>query len=217
MQEEVIKEDKSSVENISFIEKVEPVEAFEKVEVVDAKVRSYPEEVSDVESRLMEGLDILEENVFSYPQKHNTGRKPRDIDFDIFEELCFIQCTDQEISTVFRMDKRAISIKVEEYYGFEYAYIRKVFAEGGKASLRRAQFRLAQKNPALAIWLGKQYLGQKDVPQIEDNKTKNAFDQFNEYIKSLAGNKEESNNTVDSNNRKEYKDKERVGDVQRDT
>lgn len=211
MQEEVIKEDKSSVENLSSIEKVESVE------VVDAKIRSYPEEVSDVESRLLEGLDVLDETVFSYPKKHNTGRKPRDIDFDIFEELCFIQCTDQEISTVFRMDKRAISIKVEEYYGFEYSYIRKVFAEGGKASLRRAQFRLAQKNPALAIWLGKQYLGQKDVPQLEDNKTKNAFDQFNEYIKSLAGNKEESNNTVDSNNKEDSKDKERVGDVQRDT
>ena len=43
-----------------------------------------------------------------------------------------------------------------------------VFAEKrqkGRASLRRSQFRLAEKNATMAIWLGKQYLGQKD--QVE--------------------------------------------------
>ena len=33
----------------------------------------------------------------------------------------------------------------------------------GKSSLRRAQFKLAEKNATMAIWLGKQYLDQKDV------------------------------------------------------
>ena len=32
----------------------------------------------------------------------------------------------------------------------------------GKISLRRAQFRLAEHNAAMAIWLGKQYLGQRE-------------------------------------------------------
>lgn len=32
----------------------------------------------------------------------------------------------------------------------------------GFVSLRRSQFRLAEKNAAMGIWLGKQYLGQKD-------------------------------------------------------
>ena len=43
-----------------------------------------------------------------------------------------------------------------------------VFAEKrqkGRASLRRLQFRLAEKSATMAIWLGKQYLGQKD--QVE--------------------------------------------------
>ena len=35
----------------------------------------------------------------------------------------------------------------------------------GKISLRRNQFRLAEKSATMAIWLGKQYLGQKD--QVE--------------------------------------------------
>ena len=40
-------------------------------------------------------------------------------------------------------------------------------SEIGKSSLRRIQFRLAEKNASMAIFLGKQYLGQKDV--IENN------------------------------------------------
>jgi len=32
----------------------------------------------------------------------------------------------------------------------------------GKASLLRTQFKLAERNPTMAVWLGKQYLGQTD-------------------------------------------------------
>ena len=48
--------------------------------------------------------------------------------------------------------------------------------EKGKVSLRRSQFKLAEKNPTMAIWLGKQYLGQRDEQYIEtkqDIKQKN--------------------------------------------
>lgn len=34
-------------------------------------------------------------------------------------------------------------------------------------SLRRSQFRIAETNATMAIWLGKQYLGQKDYPKEE--------------------------------------------------
>ena len=44
----------------------------------------------------------------------------------------------------------------------------------GKISLRRAQFKLAQKSANMAIWLGKQWLGQRDKAEafseeIEDD------------------------------------------------
>lgn len=35
-------------------------------------------------------------------------------------------------------------------------------SEQGKASLRRMQFELAKKNSTMAIWLGKNFLGQRD-------------------------------------------------------
>ena len=37
----------------------------------------------------------------------------------------------------------------------------------GKSSLRRTQFKLAEKSAAMAIFLGKHYLGQKDEPDNE--------------------------------------------------
>ena len=40
---------------------------------------------------------------------------------------------------------------------------------GGKISLRRAQFQIAQKNAVMAIWLGKQYLDQKDEQTVNQN------------------------------------------------
>ena len=39
----------------------------------------------------------------------------------------------------------------------------------GKISLRRHQWRLAEKNANMAIWLGKQYLGQSDTPEQKED------------------------------------------------
>lgn len=44
-----------------------------------------------------------------------------------------------------------------------------VFAQkrgAGKISLRRSQWQLAAKNASMAIWLGKQYLGQRDIVEL---------------------------------------------------
>lgn len=38
----------------------------------------------------------------------------------------------------------------------------------GKVSLRRYQFAQAEKSPAMAIWLGKQWLGQSDRVTVEN-------------------------------------------------
>ena len=39
----------------------------------------------------------------------------------------------------------------------------------GLISLRRLQFRLAERNAAMAIFLGNNYLGQKDRQEIDQN------------------------------------------------
>ena len=40
-------------------------------------------------------------------------------------------------------------------------------------SLRRTQFRTAEKNTAMAIWLGKQYLGQKEPEHVHQAQVPN--------------------------------------------
>lgn len=97
------------------------------------------------------------------------GRPRKDIDKDAFEKLCAMQCTQDEIAGFFAVS----SDTIERWCKREYKrYFTDVFAEkraGGKVSLRRAQFQLAQKNAAMAIWLGKQYLGQKDEQTVNQN------------------------------------------------
>ena len=51
-------------------------------------------------------------------------------------------------------------------------------------SLRRLQFRMAEKSPAMAIWLGKQYLGQTDkIDQQIISIDANVRDKVNASIK----------------------------------
>jgi hypothetical protein len=88
-------------------------------------------------------------------------RKP--IDWNVIEELCAQQCTQEEIAAELdisvdtleracRRDKRA---SFAEF--FEQKRMR------GFVSLRRRQFLVANGgNPTMLIWLGKQHLGQTD-------------------------------------------------------
>jgi AraC-like DNA-binding protein len=96
------------------------------------------------------------------------ARPRKDINFDDVDKLCGLQCTEEEIAqflgvsvdTLARACKRRYRISFAEYFGQKRGL--------GRISLRRAQWQAAQKgNPTLLIWLGKQYLGQKDKSQYE--------------------------------------------------
>lgn len=97
-----------------------------------------------------------------------SGRPEIVINREEFESLCGIMCTLEEIAGVFHCSESTIRRWCLRTYtdgngkplNFERVY-KKLSAEG-KMSLRRAQFRLAETSAAMAIFLGKQYLGQKD-------------------------------------------------------
>lgn len=97
------------------------------------------------------------------PKKGEGGRPKINIDFNEFEKLCGLQCTLVEIADWFKTTEDTIEARVKEHYGGKtFSEIYKKHSSKGKMSLRRNQFKLSQKNAAMAIWLGKQYLGQKD-------------------------------------------------------
>ena len=98
-----------------------------------------------------------------------TGRPRVPIKKEEFESLCGLQCTLEEIAGFFHCSEDTIERWVSDTYKDEDGK-RLTFAEVfrqkrgiGKISLRRHQFRLAQRNAAMAIFLGKQYLGQTDA------------------------------------------------------
>ena len=67
-------------------------------------------------------------------------------------------------------------------YGTTFSEVFKQKRELGKMSLRRKQWKLADKSAPMAIFLGKQYLGQRDAIEIED---KDSLDRLDEILKSV--------------------------------
>lgn len=96
------------------------------------------------------------------PTGNPNGRPPKQLDQKTFENLCRIQCTEREIASVFECSIDAVCDWCKRTYGATFADTFKMYADQGKASLRRTQFRLAEKNAPMAIFLGKQILGQTD-------------------------------------------------------
>ena len=90
------------------------------------------------------------------------GRKRIEIDYEEFEKLCSIQCTLDEVAEWFKVSPDTIERRIKEFYGINFADAFKKYSSKGKISLRRNQFALSRTNAAMAIWLGKQYLNQKD-------------------------------------------------------
>ena len=93
--------------------------------------------------------------------KNKPGRPLTQIDLEQAEKLGMLQCTLKECSAWFNVPPSTLAGHKE----FRKAYEKGL--EDGKQSLRRKQWHLADKSATMAIWLGKQYLGQKDIPDGE--------------------------------------------------
>lgn len=96
------------------------------------------------------------------------ARPEKEIDWTIFENLCQLQCIQTEIASCLKISDDTLRSRAIAHYGMDnYSDIYKRFSESGKCSLRRNQFVLSKKNAAMAIWLGKQWLGQRDYDKSE--------------------------------------------------
>lgn len=87
------------------------------------------------------------------------------IDKAQFEKLCSIMCTEQEICGFFGTSHDTLNRWCHQEYNMTFTEIWEKKSAIGKISLRRIQFQQAEKNPSMAIFLGKQILGQTDNPQ----------------------------------------------------
>lgn len=95
------------------------------------------------------------------------GRPKFQIDYEAVRKLASIMCTQQEIASFLGCSTDTL------LRDKQFCDIYKEGKETGKMSLRRMQWKLAEKSYAMAIFLGKQYLGQKDV--VENQITNNGI------------------------------------------
>ena len=101
----------------------------------------------------------------------DNGRPLTEIDWDEFDKLCGMLCTQVEIADWFGCTDDTIQAAVRKKHGIGFSELYKRKSVKGKIALRRAQFRNATENlnPTMQVWLGKQYLGQRDQI-VDDNK-----------------------------------------------
>lgn len=112
--------------------------------------------------------------------KNKGGRPKIQIDQKSFEELCKMQCTELEIAGFFGCSDETLNKWCKKTYKKTFQECFEVFRQGGKASLRRTQWLMAEHNAAMAIFLGKNYLGQADDPQkyAKDETTEDKLGRF---------------------------------------
>lgn len=87
------------------------------------------------------------------------ARPKKEIDEEALKKLSEMMCTNEEIAAFFEVSTDTIERR--------YAALLKEGRKVGRTSLRRFQYLAAEKgNPTMLIWLGKQYLGQRDLQEI---------------------------------------------------
>lgn len=91
--------------------------------------------------------------------------KTRVVDPHQVHQLGMLQCTQKEAAAFFNISLNAFRRLMAREPKVRQAWERGL--DNGRISLRRKQMRLANTHPAMAIFLGKQYLSQRDVQTNE--------------------------------------------------
>ena len=111
-------------------------------------------------------LKKQEQNKFKNPLlkagRPKTTAKLDDKTFDKVFELAKRQFTRAEIYSILNISQTELQKKAKLKEQFETAYLQGV--DAGKGCVKYAQFEMAQSNPVMSIFWGKQHLGQSDNP-----------------------------------------------------
>lgn len=104
------------------------------------------------------------------------------IDKKQFESLCGMQCTRREICSFFECDAKTLNEWCRREYGKTFSGVFEEKRGRGLVALRRNQMRLSESNAPMAIWLGKQYLGQQEHPNAQAAATKAATEEQKDAV-----------------------------------
>lgn len=112
----------------------------------------------------------------------------KEIRRETFEGLCKIQCSTEEICSVLGITRQTLTSWVKAVYGKRLELVMADFQAEGKASFRRMGIKLAEKNPAVWIFLAKNWLGMSDnpSPQASGEESRELAKAITSATKSLA-------------------------------
>lgn len=110
------------------------------------------------------------------------GRPKKEIDYVTVEKLANIQCTQEEIASFLGISTRTLQRDEQFMELFNKG------RESGKMSLRRIQWKHAEKSASMAMFLGKQYLGQRDNVEVSNTDDMNKVKELLQKIETGANN-----------------------------
>lgn len=118
-----------------------------------------------------------------------TGRPRKEIDKKAFVDLVGLGCTQDEICWYFRdesgknLSEDTLTRWCKREFGQTFAeYAKKNRLAPLKIQLRKNQFELAKKSATMAIFLGKNYLGQTDNYVVKDEGNNEKFNALMDAI-----------------------------------
>jgi hypothetical protein len=120
------------------------------------------------------------------PDKKKMGRPTKEFDKKTFVDLVGLDCDQKEICWFFRDDTGkpanidTLSRWCKREFGMTFQeYSRENKGMAAKIKLRQNQLKLSERSAVMAIFLGKNLLGQRDDPQVDTAAG-------NELLQSLA-------------------------------
>lgn len=96
--------------------------------------------------------------------KKKMGAPKKEIDQEVFEGLCGLQCTLKEVCEFFHVSKPTLERWCKETYGETFFTVFGKKRGQGIISLRRNMFKLSESSAAICIFMAKNWLGMKDNP-----------------------------------------------------
>lgn len=123
------------------------------------------------------------------------GRPKKEFDKKTFADLIGFGCTQEEICWFFRdvdtgkpANPDTLSRWCKRTYGVNFQEFKeKNSLMPLKITLRKNQLKLSEKSAAMAIWLGKQYLGQSDTVSESSAIPDDVRNEVNNLITSIRG------------------------------
>lgn len=116
-----------------------------------------------------------------------SGRKPKEIDREAFEKLCALFCTKEDIAHFFDCSVNTVDRWCKRTYKRPFCEVFAIKSIPGKIRLREAQFKLAERYPMMAIFLGKNYLGQRDYKAIEIEDADGKLEKIDAILDMIGG------------------------------